>query len=256
MDTEYQGGARAAGAGSGGRQKTLLPLVLMYHSVEPYQADPYQVTVHPRRFDRQLRWLRRRGLRGVAMNELLRSRQHGLGTGLVGLTFDDGYADFLTDVVPALRRYGFTATVFVIAGALGGHNSWDEPGPRKALMTAADVRRAADAGMEIGSHSLNHVRLPEVDAAELQHEVRDSRRLLAELIGRDVTGFCYPYGAVGEREVQAVRAAGYDYACSVQSSPLDGRHALPRAFIGDRDSSPRLFAKVARHRLTTGRAAR
>ena len=252
MDTEKQDGTRAAEA-------RRLPLVLMYHSVEPYQADPYQVTVHPRRFDRQLRWLRRRGLRGVAMNELLRDRQHrqpGRGTGLVGLTFDDGYADFLTDVLPALRRYGFTATVFVIAGALGGHNSWDEPGPRKALMTAADVRRAADAGMEIGSHSLNHVRLPEIDAAELQHEVSDSRRLLAELIGRDVTGFCYPYGAVGEREVQAVRAAGYDYACSVQSSPLDGRHALPRAFIGDRDSSPRLFAKVARHRLTVGRAAR
>jgi peptidoglycan/xylan/chitin deacetylase (PgdA/CDA1 family) len=252
MDTD-QGGARAAGAGSGGRQKTRrLPLVLMYHSVEPYDTDPHQVTVRPQRFDRQLLWLRRRGLRGVAMSELLESRRDGL----VGLTFDDGYADFVTDVLPALRRYAFTATVFVVAGALGGHNSWDEPGPRKALMTAADVRRAAEAGMEIGSHSLNHVRLPEVDDAELGNEVGHSRELLAELAGRDVTGFCYPYGAVGEREVRAVQAAGYDYACSVHSSPLDGRHALPRAFIGDRDGSARLFAKLARQRLTAGRAVR
>ncbi len=35
-------------------------LVFMYHSITAYETDPYQVTVHPDRFDRQLRWLRRR----------------------------------------------------------------------------------------------------------------------------------------------------------------------------------------------------
>src|SRR4051812_31640719 len=139
-----------------------MPLVLMYHSVEPFDADPYQVTVHPRRFDRQLRWLSGRGLRGVSVAELLAARRTGRGADLVGLTFDDGYADFVTEVVPALARYGFTATVFVVAGALGGHNTWDEPGPRKPLMTADDVRRVTATGMEVGSHSLSHVRLPDL----------------------------------------------------------------------------------------------
>jgi peptidoglycan/xylan/chitin deacetylase (PgdA/CDA1 family) len=234
-----------------------MPLVLMYHSVEAYQADPYQVTVRPERFAQQLRWLRRRGLRGVGMRELLQARRDGRGAGLVGLTFDDGYRDFRTEVVPALDRYGFTATVFVVAGGLGGHNAWDEPGPRKPLMTAAEVRRVADAGVEIGSHSLSHVQLPEVSDGALVDEVRRSRLLLAEIAGREVTGFCYPYGSVGEREIEAVRAAGYDYACATKTpESLAGRHAVPRTFIGDRDTSPRLFAKVARHRLTTGRSAR
>jgi hypothetical protein len=71
-----------------------------------------------------------------------------------------------------------------------------------------------------------------------------------------VAGFCYPYGEVGEREIQAVRAAGYDYACAVHASPLAGRHAVPRTFIGDRDTSARLFAKAVRHRLSVRRAAR
>ena len=234
---------------------TPMPLVLMYHSVEPYDADPYQVTVRPERFDRQLRWLRRRGLRGVSMSELLLARREGRGAGLVGLTFDDGYADFVSEVLPALRRHSFGATVFVIAGALGGHNSWDEPGPRKPLMTASEVRHAADAGVEIGSHSLQHIRLPEATDQQVTEQVRLSREILAGITGREVTGFCYPYGGVGEREVWAVRAAGYDYACAVRPSPLAGRHAIPRAFIGDRDTSPRLFAKVARHRLITSRAA-
>ena len=228
---------------------TPLPLVLMYHSVEAYESDPYQVTVHPRRFDRQLRWLRRRGLRGVSMAELLRARRAGRADGLVGLTFDDGYTDFGTEVFPALRRYGFTATVFVVAGLLGDHNTWDMPGPRKTLMTADDVRRAADAGVEIGSHSLTHVRLNEVGDEELFDQVHRSRVLLGEVTGREVRGFCYPYGAAGEREIKQVDAAGYDYACAVHGSQLNGRHAIPRAFIGDRDNGVRLFAKVARHRL-------
>jgi peptidoglycan/xylan/chitin deacetylase (PgdA/CDA1 family) len=226
--------------------------VLMYHSVEPYGCDPHQVTVRPDRFDRQMRWLRRRGLRGVSMRELLAGR----GDGLVGLTFDDGYADFVTHVAPVLERYGFGATVFVVAGALGGTNTWDEPGPRKRLMTAAEVRHVAAAGFEIGSHSLTHRRLPDADERVLVDEVRRSRTILGDLTGQDVNGFCYPYGGVGRREAEAVRDAGYRYACAVGSPAFAGRYALPRTFIGDRDSSLRLYAKRARHRLWVRGSAR
>jgi len=225
------------------------PLVLMYHSVEKYESDPYQVTVHPRRFDRQLRWLRRRGMRGVGMRELLA----GGGGRMVGLTFDDGYRDFATEVMPALLRYGFGATVFVVAGSIGEHNSWDEPGPRKPLMTADEVRRAAGAGFEIGSHSLVHRRMPELTDGELSDHVRRSRLVLSALIGAEVTGFCYPYGAAGAREATAVREAGYDYACAVQPVEPRGPHTIARTFIGDRDGSARLWAKAARHQVRAAR---
>jgi peptidoglycan/xylan/chitin deacetylase (PgdA/CDA1 family) len=219
-------------------------LVLMYHSVERYDHDPFRVTVRPERFTRQLAWLRRAGWRGVAVRDLVERR----GTErLVGLTFDDGYADFVTEAMPVLARFGFTATVFVLAGRLGGDNTWDRPGPRKALMTAGDVRRAADAGMEIGSHGLLHRPLPELDEAALSDEVGASRAALAALSGQTVSGFCYPYGRVGAREVEAVRSAGYGYACAVGCSTLDSRFAMRRVFVGDRDGGLRLAAKYARH---------
>jgi peptidoglycan/xylan/chitin deacetylase (PgdA/CDA1 family) len=228
-------------------------MVLMYHSVEPYTADPYQVTVSPERFDAQMRWLRRRGLRGTSMRELLLAVREGNAKGLVGLTFDDGYADFVEHVLPTLDRYGFTATVFVIAGALGGTNTWDEPGPRKALMTADEVRAVAATGIEVGSHSLSHPRLPDTDALALADEVALSRSILRQLLGDDVDGFCYPYGGVGQREVDAVRAAGYSYACAVGDGVRAGQYAIPRTFVGDRDGSPRLYAKWARHRVAAAR---
>jgi peptidoglycan/xylan/chitin deacetylase (PgdA/CDA1 family) len=231
---------------------TSLPLVLMYHSVVRCEDDPFRITVSPRRFAEQMRWLARLGAAGCSMSELLDGGSDDRAGARVGLTFDDGYRDFVTGALPVLREFGFTATVFVVAGRLGGDNGWDRQGPRKALMSAEHVRAVADAGMEIGSHGLRHVRLTSVPEAQLHAEVGLSRELLEDVTGRPVTGFCYPYGAVSEREADAVSRAGYRYGCAVLSSPSPGRYALPRTYVGDRDGALRLLAKWARHRVRAG----
>lgn len=231
------------------------PWALMYHSVGGVAHDPYQVTVSPDRLARQLRWLSRRGLTGVSMRELLAARAQGRAARLVGLTFDDGYADFLTEAVPLLHEYGHTATVFVLAGRLGGDNAWDPDGPRKPLLDATGVRAAQSAGMEIGSHGLLHRDLTALDDAELAAETADSRGRLAEITGAAPGGFCFPYGAVDARTARAARRAGYAYACAVDPGPLAGPYALPRTYVGERDNSARLHAKRALHRLRGARLA-
>jgi peptidoglycan/xylan/chitin deacetylase (PgdA/CDA1 family) len=228
------------------------PAIWMYHSVEDVDDDPFQITVSPARFDRQLDWLAARGLRGVGVAELLAARQAGQDRGLVGLTFDDGYADFATWVVPALLRRGFAATVFMVAGEIGGQNGWDT-GPRRSLMTDKQLRWVAEQGMEVGSHGLRHLDMPQVGDEALQRELRDSRAILQDVTGRDIGGFAYPYGHVSAREVEAVRAAGYDYGCAIWHSSLTGVHALPRVYVGDHDHGPRLRLKHARHRLLSWR---
>jgi peptidoglycan/xylan/chitin deacetylase (PgdA/CDA1 family) len=185
------------------------PQVLMYHSVSPYQHDLYHVTASPARFEQQMRWLCGRGMTGVSVRGPLEAHRHGNGHRLVGLTFDDGYANFAQYVQPMLVRHGFTATVFVIAGRLGGHNAWDANGLRKALLTAGQVRLVADAGMEIGSHGLSHVYLPAVADAELRAEIAASRDIRQQISGQEVVGFC-PYGGVERRVLQGLEDAGYD----------------------------------------------
>ncbi|TDC81461.1 polysaccharide deacetylase family protein [Actinomadura sp. 7K507] len=219
----------------------------MYHSVDHFHEDPHLVTVSPARFERQMAWLRARGLRGAGMAELLDAHADGRARGLVGLTFDDGYADFATRAVPVLLRYGFGATAFIVSGRTGTYNAWDD-GPRKPLMTDDQIRTVADAGIEIGSHGRHHVSLPGTDDTELREELEESRAGLEEIIEGPVTGFAYPYGHATSREVEAVRAAGYDYACHIKPDE-PSRHAMPRAYIGDRDGPLRMRAKLLRHEL-------
>jgi peptidoglycan/xylan/chitin deacetylase (PgdA/CDA1 family) len=221
----------------------------MYHSVGDPTDDPYRITVTPERLERQLAWLARRGLRGVSVAELLAARARGEGRDLVGLTFDDGYADFLTGALPVLRRHGCNATLFVLPGRLGGDNAWDPLGPRKALLTADGIRRAAAEGVEVGSHGMTHVDLTEADDITLKTETVDSRAALAELLGTEPAGFCYPYGTLDRRAVDAVRDAGYTYACAIDPGPLNGLHALPRVHVGQNDTSVRLLLKYRLHRL-------
>jgi peptidoglycan/xylan/chitin deacetylase (PgdA/CDA1 family) len=237
---------------SRGAELATIPLVWMYHSVAPYDEDPYEVTMTPQRFEKQMRWLRRRGLRGVSMGELLQAAAEGRARRLVGLTFDDGYQDFITNAMPVLQRYGFTATVFVLAGRLGGENEWSRPGPNKALLTADEVREIARAGMEIGSHGLKHISLINADDSLLRDETARSRVILEKLLGQQIQGFCYPYGHLDTDVVKAARAAGYDYACAVKAGSDIGRHAIPRTLVHDRDTSWRLDAKRIVSTFTVG----
>lgn len=224
------------------------PWILTYHSVSDPTDDPYGITVSADRLDEQLTWLRRRGLTGVGIAALLRARAAGR-RGLVGLTFDDGYADFLDEALPVLLAHGCTATVFVLPGRPGGSNSWDPLGPRRPLLTEEGIRTVAAAGMEVGSHGMLHRDLTALSDDELRHETHASRDALHRIVRRAPSGFCYPYGTADRRVAESVRDAGYAYGCALVPGPLAGRLALPRTHVSHADRGARLRAKEVRHRL-------
>ena len=88
---------------------------------------------------------------GCRNRKLVDAMRAGRPRGLVGITFDDGYVSVLEAALPELQRHGFTATMYIVSGRLGGSNDWDE-GPRWPLMSAGQIGELAAAGMEIGSH--------------------------------------------------------------------------------------------------------
>jgi peptidoglycan/xylan/chitin deacetylase (PgdA/CDA1 family) len=222
----------------------------MYHSISRLEDDPNRLCTSPEKFELQMRYLKRRGLQGVSMRELCRSRDAGFTKGLVGLTFDDGYQDFLHNALPVLESLGFTATVFVISDMLGSMNNWahhHEPKPQLPLLRADEVREVSERGMEVGSHTVNHAWLPGLQPELLQEEVSSSRHTLSELLGQTVEGFCYPYGGVDSKVIEAVRGTHYDYGCSIFARVAWSVYDLPRIDVAERDMQLMLAAKLRLH---------
>jgi peptidoglycan/xylan/chitin deacetylase (PgdA/CDA1 family) len=219
------------------------PMIFMYHGVADVHEDPNQLCVSPARFAEQMAWLARRGLRGVGIAELVGAMRAGRQRGLVGLTFDDGYTNVLETALPVLRRHGFGASAYIISDRLGGANEWDE-GPVWQLMTGDQVRELAAAGIEIGSHAATHMRLAGASPAQLTAEISESRTSLAALLGTEIRGFAFPYGSMDAASRQAVRDAGYEYACAVEASTAEiGLMALPRLYVGEQDDARRMTVK-------------
>jgi peptidoglycan/xylan/chitin deacetylase (PgdA/CDA1 family) len=190
-----------------------------------------------------MRLLKRRGLRGVSVRELLQAGDTRRANGLVGLTFDDGYDNFLYHALPILERYGFTATVFVVSGMLGAENTWDEQ-PRMRLLGVEGIREVAKRGMDIGSHGMRHIRLSGLPAEQLEKEIVESRRVLGEILDKAVEGFCYPYGSVDDAAVQSARQAGYTYACATWTRVESSLYDLPRPPVWEIDGPLMLAAKL------------
>jgi peptidoglycan/xylan/chitin deacetylase (PgdA/CDA1 family) len=228
------------------KSKTLFPRVLMYHSISR-QGDYDALCTSPERFEAQMLHLKRHKLRGVTMRELCRAMNTGDARGLVGLTFDDGYEDFLSTALPTLETLGFSATLFVVAGMLGEENTWEHRGGpriRLRLLDADGVREISERGMEVGSHTVTHPRLSGLDTEMLAREVGDSRQMLGEIVGTPVEGFSYPYGDLDGPAVRAARSAGYVYAVATKKQTEYGIHDWPRTYVGEKDSPLKFGVKL------------
>ena len=87
------------------------------------------------------------------------------------ITFDDGYRDFLTEAWPLLAQYGFSATVFLVAGKVGRTNEWDHHyGQEIPLLGWEEIRGLQKEGIEFGSHSMSHRPLTKLSVEETVRE--------------------------------------------------------------------------------------
>jgi len=200
--------------------------VAMYHRV--VEAAPagsrHGIWVTRDRFAAQLASLARRGCTPITFRDYaahLAGRQE-LPRRPVLLTFDDGYADTFTIAFPLLREHAMTAVVFLIGDAGITSNVWDaaEGEPRVALLSREQIREMAEYGIEFGSHTATHARLPGLDAGRLAAELEGSKQALEERVARPVISLCYLYGAVDERVKEAVAEAGYLFGVASDSGPL------------------------------------
>lgn len=121
------------------------------------------------------------------------------GDARVRLTFDDGNASDFEIALPALKARNLSAGFFICSGRIG----------QPTFMSSDQVLGLLDAGMEIGSHGVEHQSWRRAVDRELERELRGSRDALCELTGLPVDQAAIPFGAYDRRVLRGLAAAGY-----------------------------------------------
>lgn len=226
--------------------------ILMYHRVAPTgspQTDRWRVT--PEAFEEQLRYLQDAGVYSVTLEDwrIAMATRTPLPGRAVLITFDDGYLDFLTYAWPLLKRYGFTATVFLAVDHVGQSNRWDQVyGEDIPLLGWQEIKQLQAEGVEFGSHSASHRSLISLSFEEVVREAARSRTILEQELGNPIRAFAYPYGDFDPVVEHLIGACGYVFGLSCQpgrSCFQDSLLALPRIDIEGSDSLQEFVVKFS-----------
>ena len=176
--------------------------ILEYHmigTVKDPSGDAYAVPADE--FRRQLDYLTENGYTTITMLEFVKASKgkFTLPEKPIILTFDDGYKDNYTTMLPLLEERGMKATVFMVTNDIGteGYLTWE------------DLRDMQDRGLEIGSHTANHLPLTELSPQKQDEEVRLSK-LLMEWNGiKTVFSFSYPNGVYDDTSPELLQKNEY-----------------------------------------------
>lgn len=212
--------------------------VFVLHRVLPGEATEYIIS--PERLDDLLRELNERHFIPISLDQLNAAlREHGpLPKKPAMITFDDAYLDMYVHALPVLQRRGWPAVFFVPTGRIteppAERVEWGD-GPDPKAMQWPEIMALKKAGMEIGSHAWTHINLAKADPETVKTELAESRRMLAEKLGRSPLALAYPGGRHSREVRQATAEAGYQLGFLSGGGPLplgiEDLYALPRMHV-------------------------
>lgn len=215
--------------------------ILMYHHVRDYRNPRdrlgMRLSIPVSVFGRQLDALKAAGYHTVSFADLQSAK---LPAKPVILTFDDGYDNAATNVLPMLKSRGFVGTFYIISGKVG------TPG----YATDTQLKDLLSAGMELGAHTVNHRELSRLSEAKQSVEINDSVGYLRKTFGIQVVTFAFPSGKYNKTTLKLLATAGMPYAVTThhgvavigRSSPLQ----LPRVRMSENTSMNILLKSLGR----------
>jgi peptidoglycan/xylan/chitin deacetylase (PgdA/CDA1 family) len=230
--------------------------ILMYHSISDSAEDQvspyYRTATSPRVFAEQMALLRAEGWQAVGVRsgrELLRRGANAAGK-VVVVTFDDGFRDFHSQAFPVLRQHGFSATMFLPTAFIGAQPLAFKD---RECLTWGEVRELRQAGIEFGSHTVNHPKLYELDAAQIRAELETSKAVIEQELGEPICSFAYPYAfpsadrSFVETFVRLLQDAGYESNVTTRIGRVragDDPFTLKRLPVNSADDGALFLAKI------------
>ena len=220
-------------------------LILAYHGVGDYKNednhwieygqqryDLKELSVLADLFEKQLAYLRRQGYRPVSLKDYLGSWQKKitLPSKSVVITFDDGFQNFFSFARPLLKKYGYTATIFLVTDKINSNN--------RGFLSWEEVIRLKEEGFSFEAHTCSHSSLTSLSLEEAKQEIEESKKIIEEKIKRPCEFFSYPYGEFNSAIQILVKEAGFLGAVVTPHGPgvKEGPYSLKRVGINKNNS--------------------
>ena len=177
--------------------------ILEYHQVTDAPLDPFfeLYNVPPTDFAAQLDYLQSKGYTTITLQDFMRV-VHGKGQlpdKPIVLTFDDGYADNYSEMFPLLKERGMKAVLYVITNEVG----------KAGYLTLDALKEMQRYGIEIGSHTSDHLPLTDIDSFTLRRQVRESKTFLEWSGLETIYSLSYPNGAFNPTIEEILREENY-----------------------------------------------
>lgn len=160
-------------------------------------------------------------------------------------SWDDGHP-LDQRVAELLTKYGLTGTFYA-------PRRWAKP-----TMDEPQLRALADAGFELGGHTLDHHVLTRVPDAVSAAQIRDCRSWLSDVAGRECVMFCPPRGRFTARHIAYIADAGFVGYRTVElwslESPRPSAHGLcelPTTLQSHPHRATPVLRNLAKRRATT-----
>lgn len=213
--------------------------ILVYHSV----GINHQNSIHIDNFRRHLDFFKDNNYKILGLEELIGNFQlkRRAYKNSVCLTFDDGREDFFTHAWPLIRHYNFPVTIFPVVGKIG----------QRGYLGFEQIKEMLSGGLlTVGSHTMGHRCLLDLDPVQLKVETQESKRLLEDNLNCGVHFFSYPWGEFSSFVQRMVKEAGYKAAFTTnQGINRSIRHsdvyALKRLTMAEADNFFRFLVKVS-----------
>jgi peptidoglycan/xylan/chitin deacetylase (PgdA/CDA1 family)/glycosyltransferase involved in cell wall biosynthesis len=232
--------------------------VLMYHKIpDAPLATKHQIFVTLENFEKHLAYFKSHNFTPITFLDYQdfasgRRSLAGFPRRPIILTFDDGYTDNYTNLLPLMQQYSYRGVLYLLGDFNIRYNQWDlatDPTePRADIMDRAQKQAFVAAGWEIGAHTMRHAKLPELPAAEALAEMQESKAALEAALHTPVISFAYPYGALTEEVKTLAQKAGFTYAVATDTGGLhleDDRMQIFRINMFPHETPGSLFKKTA-----------
>ncbi len=209
--------------------------ILGYHRIGQHRPD-HVPTVTAEAFEKQLGLLAKWRTSVISFNEVVSrmEKPQPMPRKACVITFDDGYEETYSIAWPLLKRFGFSAIVFVTPNEVS----------TKGFATWQQLREMSRGGFEIGSHTMHHSYMPTTPDEKLKEEVADSKAVIEQQLGKRIDFLSYPIGGYTPQAQAMAKQAGYRAACTTNrgvSYAMTDRFAIRRVKITESDANPLIF---------------